>query len=237
MKTSKLIWLDGPRDGASDVFVYIHGIFSDPETFFPLRQMLVDHPVLRGKAAHYGFHYKYWRPMKENGMILADELSELNLPKTVTLFGHSMGGLIARLALLTSPVPLGCVKRIVMFGTPNHGAIRAFTLQGLAFLAFPAAASIGGFFFRSPGIRELTRVYHVFKEPLTQSTRATDVQYVTIPGTFYHRQREALEFANRPRAASRLLGVTTLVGKLSGIQRPDLPHDGIVEESSVKLGS
>jgi hypothetical protein len=70
--------------------------------------------------------------MATNGDALAREIVNLNASKrSITLFGHSMGGLIIRLAVLSgyrnsnNAAAHELIKRVIMFGTPNHGAVRA----------------------------------------------------------------------------------------------------------------
>lgn len=104
---------DRNQDGSASLlakrhFVYVHGIRSDPSTFNPLRKKLREVAQARQKGnpsdctAHHDFYYPYQDAMEENGKKLAIALQTLagGVPPTarsVTLFGHSMGGLIARL--------------------------------------------------------------------------------------------------------------------------------------------
>ncbi len=72
-------------------------------------------------------HYYDWRlDLEESAKVLIERIKEEPFPK-VSLVGHSMGGLIARLALRDDEVRAK-VDRLVMLGTPNHGSFNSLQL-------------------------------------------------------------------------------------------------------------
>lgn len=218
-----------------DHFVYVHGIRSDPSTFDTLRKRLEwEAQARKVSVAHHGFSYPYEDSMKNNGEALARELTAIGAKcGSVTLFGHSMGGLICRLAILDGgTAAYKLIKRVIMFGTPNHGAVSASSLKLPLLWIMHEAAVIWGHFLRSPGIVELTQVQKLFEDPIKRRGQADGIEYVTIPGTCFNESRHQLDFTGLTRMM-RNLGVVTLL--LRSAYSPRMPHDGIVERVSVDL--
>jgi pimeloyl-ACP methyl ester carboxylesterase len=136
------------------------------------------------------FEYDYNRPLKANGVRLAEFLAPLT--DDIVIVGHSMGGLVARLAVLTGKVPN--VKRVIMLGTPNFGAMRTAGAGLLAQLALQATGRVTALF-RRPGILELTRIPKIMKDEVVEGEpHARQVEYVTIPALFFNESRGSLEF-------------------------------------------
>ncbi len=215
-------------------FVYVHGIRSEPSTFDSLRTRLEREGKARGLSiTHHGFSYPYKDSMKSNGTALAAELTGIGArDRSVTLFGHSMGGLISRLAILDQTPAYKLIKRVVMFGTPNHGAVRASSMTSLLMWILHRGAVIGGDWLRGPGILELTEVHNVFKDPMKRRDQADGIEYITIPGTFFNKSRHQLDLGGLPKM-TRALGIATLLLRFA--YSPSKPHDGIVERESVDL--
>jgi hypothetical protein len=151
-----------------------------------------------------------------------------------------MGGLVGRLSVLSGKVPQ--VKRLIMMGTPNFGALRTAQLGLLAQLAMRLAGKVYALF-RKPGIRDLTRVTEIFGEAIASGSEFADaVEYVTIPGEFFNESRTFWDRGKRTDGKLSVAGFATLnfVSELLksaplwgiGLKRP---HDGIVESQSNSL--
>jgi pimeloyl-ACP methyl ester carboxylesterase len=132
----------------------------------PRGVMLFGYARLQLELLHHGFdvamHPFDWRlGLEETGRALAARISAAGSP--VMLVGHSMGGLVARMA--TALLPEHLVHRLVLLGTPNFGSFAAVqALRGTyAFVRKISRLDRGhspGFFarrvFRSfPGLHQL----------------------------------------------------------------------------------
>jgi pimeloyl-ACP methyl ester carboxylesterase len=223
--------------------VFIHGIYSDHKTFGPLYDGLSNDARFVDWDFYY-FDYKFHESIRVNGNDLADSLKLVCNDSCVelTLVAHSMGGLVARLALLQFGDELPCVKRLVMLGTPNHGTMHTGRLGLLAHITREATGKLWAVFSRKTGVKELSEVGEVVKEHLRNGgiTKTRGVEYISIPALYYH--EEASIFRHRRRNTSLGLRALDLGFELLqaiphwrvGLRRP---HDGIVEASSVYLGN
>ena len=167
--------------------VFIHGIFSECVSCFPeMRQSFMTDPRFAGHRL-YDFDYDFNDPMEESAEYLMDFLEEEVGPGPVTLICHSMGGLVARLSVLDGSVR--AIKRVIMLGTPNFGAVRTAQLGFLSQLAMQLSGKIYALF-RKPGVKDLTRVTAIFKGPIQAGRQfADDVENVTLPGEFFNESR------------------------------------------------
>ena len=164
--------LAGAHPGAGRrVVVFLHGLMetefswrvgagADGETYATrLRRDLGCTPV--------AVRYNSGRHISENGLSLADLLSELVAQwpaevESVALVGHSMGGLVARSACHQGGERgddwVGLVRHVISLGTPHMGAPLA---QGVHWMsaalgAVPETRPFAGFLRRrSAGIRDL----------------------------------------------------------------------------------
>lgn len=121
----------GGNERPLDVAVYVHGLFIDEQNF-----TLGPDPLPRQLERHFGWRtllvrYNTGQHVSHNGEALAELLDELHEtwgPRLgrVQLFGHSMGGLVARSALdilhRRGSAALEHVERMFLLATPNHGA-------------------------------------------------------------------------------------------------------------------
>ncbi len=231
-----------PRDDARKVVVFVHGIFSNHATF----ETLIESFRSDQRFAAYDlatYDYDWGEPILRSAERLRGILN-VRLPERsqVTLIGHSMGGLVSRFALIGGD--LRGVRRLFMLGTPNFGALTARQVSTLWQVTIAGAGKVTPLFPRKAGLRDLTRPQTLFAtlaqpSPAPLAARARLVEYVTVPGLFYHEERRDTD----PGAEGQALPLT-VVGlaarafacwsALTEI-KIERPHDGIVEEASVSL--
>lgn len=232
-----------PSGGKRKIVVFIHGIFSSHETFHYLLAKFTSDGDFDGyDLATYD--YDWGEPIQKSAERLRGILNGRRIPADaeVTLVCHSMGGLVARFALIGGD--LKCVKRIFMLGTPNFGAMRASQMSTLWQLAVAGAGKLTPFFPRKAGLRDLTRVQQLYLDALREKrispARADGVEYVTLPGLFYYSDRRTTDPGANGSALVFSIGklsveaITFFSGTQIGIE---VPNDGVVEESSVTLVS
>ncbi|HEY3384556.1 MAG TPA: alpha/beta fold hydrolase [Vicinamibacterales bacterium] len=212
--------------------VFVHGIFSSGVIFKDMSDACTARGVFEACVT---FEYDYHRDLEDNAQALTDLLARIEGP--VVLVCHSMGGLVARLAVLSGDAPT--VRRVIMLATPNFGAMRTATAGLLAQLVLQATGRVSAVF-RHPGILELTRISQLMKEPIaTGETFARGVEYVSLPARYFHEGRAILDCGDWAdgRMSTRLfaaLGVGFELLALFPLWAPQIqrPHDGIVEERS-----
>lgn len=259
LKNGKAVEAEQPYDGQAIVF--IHGLYLDPLTAF--REM---EKAFSGKAGSVfdtsqaeddeildkfkqwelvSFDYDFYKGIELN----AEELSGLLRERygdvaEVTLICHSVGGLVARAAVLLERLPF--LKRVVMLGTPNFGEQRISQLGILSQMAFYTHSKLSAVFTRKRGTRDLMRVPKIFEELLNRQNaeeNADPVEYITIPGTYFHKDRyffDTGEAEDQKRWTSLFAfieGAAGIVDALAPLFKFNLerPHDGVVEESSNNL--
>jgi len=231
----------GPRPEVRErALVFVHGIFSSHATFEPLVAGLVESAPELAHFGTYYFDYDFHQSIPASGRELAGVLRAAfaeAMPE-VTLVGHSMGGLVARTALLQEG-DLGMVKRLVMLGTPNHGTLHTARLGLLAHLVREATSELWTVFARkATGIKELTQIGRTLTPLLREGAERTrHVEYVTIPGLRFHQEAAWLEAP--PETSGGLRALAVFFGILQAIPglktELRIPHDGIVEECCVRL--
>jgi pimeloyl-ACP methyl ester carboxylesterase len=112
-------------DGARPI-VFVHGLGGHRGNFLPMRAFL----ALCGRKRTYAIALDSSKPMEESAEDLRrfiDELFEKNalLPGSqIDVVGHSMGGLVARLAI-DDEVTRSRVHTLVTLGTPHSGTYAA----------------------------------------------------------------------------------------------------------------
>jgi pimeloyl-ACP methyl ester carboxylesterase len=234
---------DKEPGATTQTIVFVHGIRSSHQTFEALAGKL----RAKGIGAEFQFayfDYSYRQSIAESGRQLADELKEnlTDLKTEVTIVGHSMGGLVGRLALLQHRHEMPFVKRLIMLGTPNHGTLHTGRLGFLMQLTREVTGKIWALTTEKTGVKELTEIDKLLNVHLNDETqrRTYPVEYVSIPATCFHEGAGWIELMGL--GASRGIGLAPLTMELFkahpcwsvGLEKP---HDGIVEESSVYLGN
>ncbi|MEO6527942.1 MAG: alpha/beta fold hydrolase [Gemmatimonadaceae bacterium] len=230
-----------PAPGKRKVVVFVHGIFSSAATFDALlASVRNDRRFDSYDLATY--EYDWGEPILTSAARMRHILN-VRLPEAladVTLVGHSMGGLVSRFALIGGDLP--CVRRIFMLGTPNFGAITAAQVSLLWQVAIAAAGRVTPVFPRKRGLRDLTRVQGAYRSVAASipqaASRARSVEYITLPGLYYHDERRDTDPGDDGAALPFTIG--TLVLRALALWswaeiKIERPHDGVVEEASVSL--
>jgi pimeloyl-ACP methyl ester carboxylesterase len=212
--------------------VFIHGIFSSHVTFEAMRDRLGEMARFSNNVRYFYYDYDFHDGLSVNGVRFAQELSRVFQPDDeVAIVAHSMGGLVARLAVLSMPMPF--LRVIFLLGTPNSGAIR---LSQLTLLSQMVQASTGLFFAlfsRKSGVTDLTRAALIMQEHRGGAENAIETDYVSIPGLYFHAERRWWEIQRDGAAVGFTLWDAVISRTLS--VRMNRPHDGIVEETSNSL--
>jgi len=220
------------------VVIFVHGILSDSSTFDGLLSTLreLDSP---SPFDLWTFGYDYRQHLTES----ADHLAEAIVYRAfgrrrVDIVGHSMGGLVARLAVLRRKLPF--VARIVTLATPNHGTISGEQLSLLAQMTTYGLRRLDPIYPRASGILDLTDAHTIMDSALKEMHtsdpgRIDGKTYVSIPAQYYHPKRQ---IGDMPPSMT-MGGVSfasKLVNMISGFRVTlDPVHDGIVEERSNQL--
>ena len=114
-----------PDDGHRPL-ICVHGLAGHPQNFLPLRGVL----KVYGRTRVYALDYDDRAPLEEAAAALARlvervlEVNGLAADARVDLLAHSMGGIVARLALLEAAFA-GRVQKLVTVATPHHGTLAA----------------------------------------------------------------------------------------------------------------
>lgn len=226
-------------DGRFRVIVFVHGIYSSHATFCTML------PGFEGDKEFdqhelVWYDYDWGQPIRESAAQLRSILlARYPVDVEITIVGHSMGGLVGRFVIIDGSIPT--VKRLVMIASPNYGAIMASRTSTLWQWAIAGAGTITPMFPRKRGLRDLTRVQTLYDQigrEGVQGQRALEVEYVTIPGLFYHDDRRDSDPGLDGGALLFTiigLGLRALALVEPAEVRIERPHDGIVEESSVHL--
>jgi pimeloyl-ACP methyl ester carboxylesterase len=211
--------------------VFVHGIFSNhASAFADARQQMAADPLLATMEFHY-FDYAYWESMETNGQRLAQALCLAGFQRgdNVAIVAHSMGGLVARLAILWTRMDF--IRIVFLLGTPNAGALRLSQLTPLQQLLHRATNYFFAQYPQWAGIASLSNAAQLLDE--RRNGNALDVDYVSIPGCFFHEDRDVWDVQRLASSIGFSAFETALLRRLA--IRMTRPHDGIVEESSNNL--
>lgn len=220
------------------IVIFVHGILSDSSTFNKLLPLLETHDH-ENALDLWVFDYNYRQPLTVSGDQLAEAINERAFgDRRVDIVGHSMGGLVARIAVIRNNLPN--VSRIVTLATPNHGTISGAQLNMLGQMTALGFRRLEPIYARASGIFDLTDTHSVMKEELKSmyrqdATRLNGKSYVSIPAQYYHKKRQLGDappsiLIGRLSLGHQLFNRLTPIGaKLTAV------HDGIVEERSNRL--
>jgi pimeloyl-ACP methyl ester carboxylesterase len=220
------------------IVIFVHGILSDSGTFDKLLSHLVALDPEHG-LDFWIFDYDYRQTLTTSGDQLARAILEKSFGKRrVDIVGHSMGGLVARMAVLRHR--LQNVARIVTLATPNHGTISGTQLNLLGQMIALGSRRLHPIYARGPGILDLTNVPIIMRDQLKamnahEPARLDGKSYVSIPAQYFHSK---LQLGN-PMPSLMMGGLTMfrkMINALTLFRISLTPtHDGIVEERSNQL--
>jgi hypothetical protein len=189
-------------------------------------------PKLAGTEFHY-FDYAFNEPMETNGIRLASALRAegLNANDNVALVAHSMGGIVSRFAILSQRLEF--VRILFLLATPNSGALRLSQLTALMQMVHWGTNRFLTLFPRHSGVTSLSNPAELIEKRRANFVNAIGLDYISIPGRFYHEDRNRWELPRHPSGVA----FTTLEAALIRLLavRMKRPHDGIVEETSNHL--
>jgi pimeloyl-ACP methyl ester carboxylesterase len=212
--------------------VFIHGIFSSHLTFQTMRDRLGQIPGFSNNVRYFYCDYDFHDALSANGACFAQELSKVFQPHDeVAIVAHSMGGLVARLAVLSMPMPF--LRLIFLLGTPNSGAIRLSQLTGLSHMVQESTGLFFALFSRKSGVTDLTRAALIIQEHDRAAENAIEIDYISIPGLYFYAERRWWEIQHDSAGVAFALWDAVFSRALS--VRMHKPHDGIVEEASNNL--
>jgi pimeloyl-ACP methyl ester carboxylesterase len=216
--------------------LFVHGILSDHTTYATCQAELA---IARPDWHFYYVDYDYNEPIADNGRYLATALRQhFNDADRVVVVAHSMGGIVARYACLSQTLPF--VRTMFLLGTPNHGAFRTSTLGILAQMTRGVVGELWGVRPKKVGIFDLTRVDKILAPLLKHAARTEHIDYVTIPGRYFHKERGFFDH-NSLDVWRAIFGGLDVGFELVRAFFPLLSinmqraHDGIVEEASNQL--
>jgi pimeloyl-ACP methyl ester carboxylesterase len=153
-------------DATPSLVVFVHGLF-ETERSWTLGNDEPYSGLLREQAGWTPLHVRYntGLPIRENGRRLARLLDEVaaNYPvglERIALVGHSMGGMVVRVAGAEGGAWRDRLTHVACLGTPHKGAPLEQVVHRAAGLLnrLPETAAFGGILEqRSAGIRDLRR--------------------------------------------------------------------------------
>jgi hypothetical protein len=233
---------------ATEWVVLIHGIFSDHRDFEAMAVRLQDPSPGEQRQVFY-YDYRWKDPIHTNALRLAGLLDQIPAPiASTTIVAHSMGSVVSRFALMQHSARR--VRRLIMLGGPNLGAVRPASMAPMAQRALVAAGTlVSGLGYR--GLRDLTEVVGIYsrlEQELVASgaggfrANVKEVEYVTVPGEYWHTYRQRTiglrkHLGTKGTLTMKGLEAAEFLAALIPAFGVNLtkPHDGIVEESSSRL--
>lgn len=216
--------------------VFVHGILSDHTTYAACYFALA---VERPDWRFYYVDYNYNEPIADNGGYLAIALLDhFKGSDHVVIIAHSMGGIVSRYACLSRPLPF--VRTLFLLASPNHGAFRTSSLGVLAQMTRGAVGKLWGVRPKKVGIFDLTSVDDILGPIIKHEARTNHIDYVTIPGRYFHKQRGFFDHTSvdlwRVIFGGLDVGFELVRAFLPLLSiKMQRPHDGIVEEVSNQL--
>lgn len=230
-----LTLIDPANDGEaqSQLVVFIHGLNSHPHTVRKLAAIAAEHGLATAE-----FNYPNDQSIEESGVLLSSELARWKRehPKQrVALVAHSMGGLVARVALEDPRLDPGNVDRLIMVATPNQGCALSQFAFGLDIWEYMDKGARDGksLFYSSieDGLSEATvdlQPNSIFLTKLNRRSRNPGVKYSNFLGTGGPCSREELNNVRRQiHRAGRYSPIVKMLG--SKLDRDIADLDEVVE--------
>lgn len=99
------LYMIGPYDPSKTPVIMIHGLASSPMVWFPMINELLSDPVIRSRYQFWVYWYPSSSPILFSNLHFRTTMKDVHRRfgfKSTILVGHSMGGLLARLAVQNS---------------------------------------------------------------------------------------------------------------------------------------
>ena len=152
-------------DSNKRIAIVLHGINNDVTRMRQMADYLLSLRMADGRSLYtdvWGVDYEWQSNIGDNAEIVAEFINSRlqNSASRVDIFGHSMGGLVARWAIEKADLKngiVGCgarVNRLFTFGTPHEGV----PLRALATSTIYGITSVGGIIYfdlKYPGVNDL----------------------------------------------------------------------------------
>ncbi len=222
--------------GDDRAVVIVHGIRQTREALAdPFGYRLAE--ILPAGTSIYVYGYNYNDALVDNGTALARAIQlELGGRDRIDIVGYSMGGLVARLAVMDRPNV--SINTVVTLATPNTGAMSNAELATLGQIGLNMLQFISPLWPRAAGILDLTRASTIMKdqanEMKSKGRTLEHVRYASIPAIFYNDQRCDTELGPTPMLTG-LQAVLFAANLKRKIMKMPRSHDGIVTETSNDL--
>jgi pimeloyl-ACP methyl ester carboxylesterase len=218
-------WLT-PRDVGGPLIVLIHGFTASGQYLERFARFFQGHgatPAIFQYDSYTGID-EACRKLLSRLAAVAQPISEVGL----VLLGHSMGGLVARLAAVELTAPLrASLRAIVTIGTPNQGTL-SHELVG-HMLDWAETVSDPHPFARAAACRSSLQLTRTDPEQLIDTLRAREAAERRAPMLSVSGGLAYLETTRRKGARDRMQNV--LIQRLL----KETPNDGLVAESSADL--
>lgn len=224
---------------STPVIVFVHGIRSNcGEAFSMLAASIKADERFRGWELMW-CNYDWGYGVRLGASRLHDVLDFANSragEDGVYIVAHSMGGLVARAALLERSYP--SVRRLIMLATPNFGAISTAQLSLFFQPVADVVFSLNGIYPKKRAYYDLTHTRELFQSE-RMARRKIENEYATVPAGYYHADRKGFDVGFRSKDNREFTGVliaAELISKAFPSRMPlSRPHDGIVSMESASL--
>ena len=239
-RPSTLARFDRKPSQAEYSVILVHGVFSNCRDCFDTLA-----PTLSANDMDVWFFDYDWKLAFEDNAdsLLSDIRNCSDLCENVVIIGHSMGGLIARIALIKGQ--LDNISALFTIATPNYGAFTLGQLKTLGSMIFGVTRTIAPTYLFPPSVSNLLQADQIISQTINNLNSAEksnlgqaiqSTRFASVPAQFYHDTRSITDMPPSWYmffVSSAVSVLNNLLGKQIGQIRP--VHDGIVEENSNKL--
>ena len=212
--------------------IVVHGIFSNCLKLKPLVDAMTQHAALLN-CDIYAFDYDFNNAIHDNGRLLLAAIQGVQVDNDYegwVIVGHSMGGLVARSALLQHNNGSLPINLLIMLGSPNFGAVNPALQAIVGSMMVSIGTGIRALFSKKQGLKDLTKIDSVFEPYIDSGGPDIYCEYISIPGLCYHEDGNGMRnpgltgwLFKAINGASRAIPLSIKITR---------PHDGIVERRS-----